>query len=54
MLAERNYEFPIAEGIKKDPVLESWGDFARDGVNINVLGENNPEAIRIFDRVDWR
>ncbi|MBR2512480.1 MAG: Fe(3+) ABC transporter substrate-binding protein [Halomonas sp.] len=54
VLAERNYEFPIAEGIKKDPVLESWGDFARDGVNINVLGENNPEAIRIFDRVDWR
>lgn len=54
VLAERNYEFPVVEGIKKNPVLESWGDFVRDDVNINVLGENNPEAIRIFDRVDWR
>ncbi|MDP3534654.1 Fe(3+) ABC transporter substrate-binding protein [Halomonas sp. M1] len=54
VLAERNYEFPVVEGIKKNPVLESWGAFVRDDVNINVLGENNPEAIRIFDRVDWR
>ncbi|WP_018918868.1 Fe(3+) ABC transporter substrate-binding protein [Vreelandella zhanjiangensis] len=54
ILAERNYEFPAVAGIKKDPVLESWGDFKKDELNINVLGENNPEAIRIFDRVGWR
>ncbi|WP_417422314.1 Fe(3+) ABC transporter substrate-binding protein [Halomonas sp.] len=54
ILAERNYEFPVVAGIKKDPVLESWGDFKKDELNINVLGENNPEAIRIFDRVGWR
>ncbi|RUR36999.1 Fe(3+) ABC transporter substrate-binding protein [Vreelandella populi] len=54
ILAERNYEFPVVAGIKKDPVLESWGDFKKDDLNINVLGENNPEAIRIFDRVGWR
>ncbi|MBP5978606.1 MAG: Fe(3+) ABC transporter substrate-binding protein [Halomonas sp.] len=54
ILAERNYEFPVVDGIKKDPVLESWGDFKKDDLNINVLGENNPEAIRIFDRVGWR
>jgi iron(III) transport system substrate-binding protein len=40
--------------VKKDPVLESWGNFKTDDVNISVLGENNPEAIRIFDRVGWR
>ncbi|MGO3701215.1 MULTISPECIES: Fe(3+) ABC transporter substrate-binding protein [Halomonas] len=54
IFAERNYEFPVVEGVKKDPVLESWGDFKKDELNINVLGENNPEAIRIFDRVGWR
>ncbi|AVI62358.1 Fe(3+) ABC transporter substrate-binding protein [Halomonas sp. GFAJ-1] len=54
VLAERNYEFPVVGGIKKNPVLESWGDFAKDDINISILGENNPEAIRIFDRVDWR
>lgn len=54
ILAERNYEFPVVEGVKKDPVLDSWGDFKRDDINMTVLGENNPEAVRIFDRVGWR
>ncbi len=54
VLAGRNYEFPVVEGIKKNPVLESWGNFAKDDINISILGENNPEAIRISDRVNWR
>ncbi|RUR34948.1 Fe(3+) ABC transporter substrate-binding protein [Vreelandella andesensis] len=54
VMADRNYEFPVVEGIKKNPVLESWGDFDKDSINISILGENNPEAIRIFDRVGWR
>lgn len=54
VLAERNYEFPVVEGVKQNPVLESWGGFKKDDLNISVLGNNNPEAIRIFDRVDWR
>jgi len=52
--AEGNYEFPVVAGVKKNPVLESWGNFKKDNLNISVLGENNPEAIRIFDRAEWR
>jgi len=52
--AEGNYEFPVVDGVKKNPVLESWGDFKKDNLNVSVLGENNPEAIRIFDRAEWR
>lgn len=52
--AAGNFEFPVVDGVKKDPVLESWGEFKRDDVNVSVLGENNPEAIRTFDRADWR
>ncbi|SEL56827.1 Fe(3+) ABC transporter substrate-binding protein [Halomonas daqiaonensis] len=54
IFASGNYEFPVVEGIKKDPVLESWGEFKKDDLNISELGENNPEAVRIFDRVGWR
>lgn len=54
ILAARNYEFPVVENIDKDEVLDSWGEFKKDNININLLGENNPEAIRIFDRVGWR
>ncbi|WP_163575137.1 Fe(3+) ABC transporter substrate-binding protein [Halomonas faecis] len=52
--AAGNYEFPVVDGVAMDEVLESWGDFKKDDLNISVLGENNPEAIKIFDRVGWR
>ncbi len=54
IFAAGNYEFPVVEGIAKDEVLESWGDFKKDELNVSELGENNPEAVRIFDRVGWR
>ncbi|WP_148252643.1 Fe(3+) ABC transporter substrate-binding protein [Aidingimonas lacisalsi] len=54
IFASGNNEFPVVEGVKKDPVLESWGNFKKDDINISILGENNPEAVRIFDRVGWR
>ncbi|MDN6298213.1 MAG: Fe(3+) ABC transporter substrate-binding protein [Halomonas sp.] len=54
IFASGNNEFPVVKGIRKDPVLESWGNFKKDDVNVSVLGENNPEAVRIFDRVGWR
>ncbi len=49
-----NHEFPVVDGEPVDEVLASWGDFKTDDLNVSVLGENNPEAIRIFDRVGWR
>ena len=54
IFANGNYEFPVVADVKKNPVLESWGNFKKDSLNISKLGENNPEAIKIFDRVDWR
>ncbi|MCH4563851.1 MULTISPECIES: Fe(3+) ABC transporter substrate-binding protein [Halomonas] len=54
IFASGNNEFPVVEGIEKAPTLESWGDFKKDDLNISILGENNPEAVRIFDRVGWR
>lgn len=54
LFAIGNHEFPVVEGVEMDEVLTSWGDFNKDDINVNVLGENNPEAVRIFDRVGWR
>ncbi|WP_104204311.1 Fe(3+) ABC transporter substrate-binding protein [Billgrantia saliphila] len=54
IFAAGNYEFPVVEGVKMSETLESWGEFKKDDLNVSILGENNPEAIRIFDRVGWR
>ncbi|MDI5922649.1 Fe(3+) ABC transporter substrate-binding protein [Halomonas sp. LR5S13] len=54
LFATGNYEFPAVESAETDGVIASWADFKKDDLNVSVLGENNPEAIRIFDRVGWR
>ncbi|MBW5801922.1 Fe(3+) ABC transporter substrate-binding protein [Halomonas elongata] len=54
LFASGNHEFPVVDGVEIDDVLASWGDFKKDSLNVSQLGENNPEAIKIFDRVGWR
>jgi iron(III) transport system substrate-binding protein len=52
--AEGNYEFPVVAGVKLDPVLEQWGEIKTDAINAAKLGENNPEAVKLMDRVGWK
>jgi iron(III) transport system substrate-binding protein len=52
--AQGNYEFPVVDGVKLDPVLEQWGEIKTDAVNAAKLGENNPEAVKLMDRVGWK
>jgi iron(III) transport system substrate-binding protein len=54
ILANLNYEFPINPRVEKAPLLQSWGDFKSDQINLSILGENNGEAVMIFDRVGWK
>jgi iron(III) transport system substrate-binding protein len=52
--AEGNYEFPVVEGVKLDPVLEQWGAIKTDTINAAKLGENNPDAVKLMDRAGWK
>jgi iron(III) transport system substrate-binding protein len=52
--AQGNYEFPVVEGVKLDPVLEQWGAIKTDAINAAKLGENNPDAVKLMDRVGWK
>jgi iron(III) transport system substrate-binding protein len=49
-----NNEFPILDDMELPPVLEQFGAFESDAVNVTSYGENNPEAIRLMDRAGWR
>lgn len=53
-LANLNYEFPINDRVAKVPLHAEWGEFKTDDINLSVLGENNKEAVEIFDRVGWK
>jgi iron(III) transport system substrate-binding protein len=49
-----NYEFPVVDGVKTDPVLEQWGDVKTDPVNAASYGDNNADAVMLMDRVGWK
>lgn len=49
-----NNEFPVIQDMELPEVLDQFGDFETDGVNVAVYGENNPTAIRVMDRAGWR
>lgn len=52
--ADTNHEYPAREGVEWNQMLESWGHFKGDTLNLSVLGENNPAAVMLMDRSGWR
>ncbi len=53
-LANLNYEYPINSKATKASILKTWGDFKADDIQLFELGENNSEAVKIFDKVGWK
>lgn len=53
-LASLNYEYPINPKVSKDAILEEWGDFKTDDIDLSLLGKYNSEAVRIFGEVGWK
>jgi iron(III) transport system substrate-binding protein len=53
--ADGNNEWPVVASVKVDnPVLNALGDFKRDRINVAVLGRNQPNSQKIYDRVAWK
>lgn len=54
VLSSINYEYPVNEQVEWSDLLNEWGEFKKDEVNLSVLGKNNEKAVIIFDKVGWR
>lgn len=52
--AEANYEYPVNNNVEPSELLKSWGEFNTQEIKLSSLGENNTEAVKIFDRVEWK
>jgi iron(III) transport system substrate-binding protein len=53
--ADGNNEWPVVAGVKVDnPVLNAFGDFKSDRLNVAALGKNQPDSQKIYDRVAWK
>ncbi|MET3682737.1 iron(III) transport system substrate-binding protein [Alkalibacillus flavidus] len=52
--ASANYEYPVNPNVEPAETLQQWGDFETQDINLSTLGENNAEAVRIFNEVGWK
>jgi len=55
-LARTNYEYPVRPGTEVSEAVRAIGPypFNADEVSLDRIGELNPVAVRLFDRVGWR
>ena len=52
--AEVNFEYPVNPEAEVGDLVKSWGSFKADPVNLDLLGRNNAEAVRLMDRAGWK
>lgn len=52
--AEVNGEYPVREGVAVSPVLQQWGEFKADDLDLIKLGELNGAALMLMDRAGWQ
>jgi iron(III) transport system substrate-binding protein len=53
--ADGNNEWPVVKSVRVDnPVLKMLGEFKQDRLNVAVLGKNQPNSQKVYDRVAWK
>jgi len=52
--AKVNNEYPVIKNAKVTDLLNSWGDIKLDDAALNKLGDLNPNAVKLMDRVGWQ
>lgn len=51
--ANANYEYPVRKDVQPSELLQSWGEFKWDEINLTQLGKNNKRAVEIFNEAGW-
>lgn len=52
--ANGNNEYPVVTGVAPAAAVISLGSFKEDELNASMLGKNQAEAVRVFDRAGWQ
>jgi iron(III) transport system substrate-binding protein len=49
-----NMEYPVNDATRLDPLVESWGEFKADKLNVEAAGRRQIEAVKLMDRAGYR
>ena len=52
--AQTNNEYPVRVDIPSSELLQSWGEFKTDPLNVTELGKRNAAAVMAMDRAGWK
>jgi iron(III) transport system substrate-binding protein len=53
LFAEGNNEFPVKPGVPLAGVLQQFGPFTPDTLDLSLLAKNNAQAVKLFDLAGW-
>jgi len=51
--ASTNFEYPLLKGTKPSPLVQSWGKFTPDSLNLMDVAKLRPIALRLIEEVDF-
>lgn len=54
MFSELNLEFPANPAVAAVPLVQSWGGFQQDDLNVEAAGRRQAEAVMLMDRAGYR
>ncbi len=54
LYAAYSFEIPVRADVEASPIVKSLGAFKADAIDLEILGRNNAEAVKTFDRAGWR
>ncbi len=54
IFAQSNFEYPVVSGVGVAPVLNQFGTFKSDPMNVSAYGRFNGDAIKVMDRAGWK
>lgn len=54
LFAGLNMEYPVNIKVAVDPVVEKWGEFKGNPMNVAKYGELQGDAIKLMDRVNYK
>ncbi|MDC9720970.1 MAG: Fe(3+) ABC transporter substrate-binding protein [Gammaproteobacteria bacterium] len=52
--ADINNEYPVVAGVGISETLKGFGRYKMDPINLEILGQNNRQAVQLMDRAGWR
>jgi iron(III) transport system substrate-binding protein len=54
LFADLNMEYPANQKVKAHPIVDSWGSFKQNVINVGKAGELQVTAIKLMDRVGYK